>query len=133
MCGRARRSAIGGCAWVCGNGRGSKRSKRQPRVCRRGRLRRCASRGRPDAPQRAAYTRVCGWAWRLGHSHRFEAAQTDTFDLVVQPEIGELRSVRVGHDNKGFSPGWCGPVPTGPGGVQHTMQHGTRHARHSME
>ena len=67
MCGRARRSAVApGCAGT--NGRASKHSKRQPRVCRSGRFRRCASRGRPDAPQRAAYARVCGLAWRLGHT-----------------------------------------------------------------
>ena len=128
MCGRARRSAVApGCAGTAAA------AKKTANVSRAFVAAGGSAAARREGARCDAACNVCDIV-RLGvaiRSHRFEAAQTDTFDLVVQPEIGELRSVRVGHDNKGFSPGWCGRRQGTRCATY--LQHGTRHARHSME
>ena len=36
----------------------------------------------------------------------FERGNTDTFRLEVSTAIGALKKLRIGHDNKGWNPGW---------------------------
>ncbi|KAF5837533.1 hypothetical protein DUNSADRAFT_4226 [Dunaliella salina] len=50
---------------------------------------------------------VWGPSQRLeGSKNNFERSQVDTFLLKKQKSLGELKKIKIGHDNHGAGPGW---------------------------